>query len=251
LMKQNAALLEANLASGLTSANSTMKMDDKLKIFDSKFVKQTDPVRSLSKERDDMLSRMNAKTVDRHHYSPRMNSRESPSRTKSVSALKDWLSSLGFAQVIERINMDCDVIEEFRDGLILCKILEKLEMKEIPGIIVKPKTNASKLVNIRKCLQLLAKRPGVNPHYLNIEDRILNGEGQIIRDLLWNIREAYKFINKCLTKNNTSRGASIMNSNEKRGKRSDDVKVYMPEESYILNPEERKRMIVPAKYSKN
>ena len=65
---------------------------------------------------------------------------------------------------------------------------------------MKPKTNASKLVNIRKLLQILAKRPGVNPHFLNIEDCILNGEGHIIRELLWNIRDAYKFMNKCVPK---------------------------------------------------
>ena len=65
---------------------------------------------------------------------------------------------------------------------------------------MKPKTNASKLVNIRKFIHILAKRPGVNPHFLNIEDRILNGEGCIIRELLWNIRDAYKFMNKCINK---------------------------------------------------
>jgi hypothetical protein len=84
--------------------------------------------------------------------------------------------------------------------LILCKIVETLEIKEIPGIILKPRTNASKMVNIRKCLNTIAKRPNLNPHLLHIEDKILAGEGETIRKLLRNIKDAYKFMNKCIPK---------------------------------------------------
>ena len=84
--------------------------------------------------------------------------------------------------------------------VLLCKIIEALELKEIPGVILKPRTNASKIVNIRKCLNMLAKRPTTNPHFLHIEDRILAGDGDKIRKLLMNIREAYKFMNKCIQK---------------------------------------------------
>lgn len=73
-------------------------------------------------------------------------------------------------------------------------------MKEIPGVILKPKTNASKLVNIRKSLAVLAKQPGVNPHLLHIEDRIIAGHGETIRQLLLSIKTAYKFVNKCIMK---------------------------------------------------
>ena len=80
----------------------------------------------------------------------------------------------------------------------MCKIIEALELKAIPGLILKPKTNASKVVNIRKCLNALSKRPGVNPHYLHIEDKILAGDGDTIRKLLVSMREGYKFMNKCI-----------------------------------------------------
>lgn len=73
-------------------------------------------------------------------------------------------------------------------------------MKEIPGVIVKPRTNASRMVNIRKCLNVLSKRPGVNPHYLHCEDKILAGDGPTVRKLLSSIKEAYKFVNKCIAK---------------------------------------------------
>lgn len=76
---------------------------------------------------------------------------------------------------------------------ILCKILEKLEMQEIPGVIWIPRTNASKMVNIRKSLNVLYKRPGVNPHYLHCEDKILAGDGATIKRILSNIKDAYKF----------------------------------------------------------
>ena len=68
----------------------------------------------------------------------------------------------------------------------------------MPGLILKPRTNASKVVNIRKCLNALSKRPGVNPHLLHIEDKILAGDGETIRRLLVSIRDGYRFMNKCI-----------------------------------------------------
>lgn len=65
---------------------------------------------------------------------------------------------------------------------------------------MKPKTNASRLVNIKKALNTLAKQPGVNPHMLYIEDKILAGDGETIRQLLLNIKNAYRFISKCIMK---------------------------------------------------
>jgi hypothetical protein len=73
-------------------------------------------------------------------------------------------------------------------------------MKEIPGVILKPKTNASKLVNIRKSLAVMAKQPGVNPYLLHIEDKIIAGHGDTIRQLLFSIKSAYRFVNKCIMK---------------------------------------------------
>ncbi len=82
----------------------------------------------------------------------------------------------------------------------MCKIIEVLGLKEIPGIILKPRTNASKVVNIRKCLNTLSKRPNVNPHLLHIEDKILAGDGETIKRLLVSIREGYRFMNQCIKK---------------------------------------------------
>lgn len=84
--------------------------------------------------------------------------------------------------------------------MLLCKIIEALELRELPGVILKPRTNASKIVNIRKGLNVLSKRPATNPHFLHIEDKILAGDGETIRKLLANIRESYKFMNKCIQK---------------------------------------------------
>ena len=82
----------------------------------------------------------------------------------------------------------------------MSKILEKLEMKEIPGVIVRPRTKASQMVNVRKCMNVLSKRPGVNPHYLHSEDKILAGDGETIRRILFSIKDAYKFVNRCIAK---------------------------------------------------
>lgn len=73
-------------------------------------------------------------------------------------------------------------------------------MREIPGVIQKPRTNASRMVNIRKCMNVLTKRPGVNPHYLHCEDKIMAGDGLTIRKILSSIKDAYKFTNKVVSK---------------------------------------------------
>ena len=85
---------------------------------------------------------------------------------------------------------------DLNNRTILCKIVEKLEMKEIPGVIWKPRTNASGMVNVRKCFNILSKKPGVNPHNLYCEDKILAGDGLTIRKVLSNIKDAYKFAGK-------------------------------------------------------
>jgi len=73
-------------------------------------------------------------------------------------------------------------------------------MREIPGVILKPHTNASRMVNIRKCLNVLSKRPGVNPHSLHCEDKILAGDGDTIRRILTSIKDAYKFANRVINR---------------------------------------------------
>ena len=53
------------------------------------------------------------------------------------------------------INFRNPIIDEFRDGVLLCRIIECLERKKIPGINYKPHTKAACIVNIKKCLRIL------------------------------------------------------------------------------------------------
>jgi hypothetical protein len=256
LVKKNTEILEGN---GPASLHSTLKGEDRLKTMDQKFVKFSEPMRSrsppLTSKNEDYFNKGILKTYD-GSVSPKLEKQISADRTRgNISSLLDWLTTLGFAQIFQQISLDADVIEEFKDGIILCRIIERLEMKEILGLIVKPKTNASKLVNIRKALQVLAKRPGVNPHSLYIDDKILSGDGAAIRDLLFNVRDAYRFMNKCLSRSNmqnSSRGGSVMSSYDGRGKKNNEsMRLYNPPENYILSNEERHKIIAPPKYAHN
>lgn len=75
--------------------------------------------------------------------------------------------------------------------------MNKLEGREIPGIIAKPKTKGSKTVNIRKAFQALSKRPEVDARLLNREEDILEGKGPTIRALLRSMKRAYRSLAKC------------------------------------------------------
>jgi len=169
--------------------------------------------------------------------------------------LKEWIMSLGFGPQIVNVNLDANILEEFKDGILLCKIIEALELKAIPGLILKPKTNASKVVNIRKCLNALSKRPGVNPHYLHIEDKILAGDGDTIRKLLVSMREGYKFMNKCIQRTQSPSSSRYIEESMRgiRSERKTPEKwtLFRPQENYVLNPTERKAAIIPPKFSKN
>jgi len=83
----------------------------------------------------------------------------------------------------------------------------------------------------------------------------VSGEGSIIRDLLWNIRDAYRFMNRTFTKSpiNSSRGgSSMMGIPDNKGKKqNENLKVFMPQEKYVLNTEERQKILVHAKYAQN
>lgn len=62
-------------------------------------------------------------------------------------------------------NLDQTEIEEFKDGVLLCEIVSKLEMTPVENVTYKPKSQASALHNIRKALNILKKRKSI-PLYL-------------------------------------------------------------------------------------
>ena len=65
---------------------------------------------------------------------------------------------LGFDRFITTLDFNKKHLEELKNGVFLCKLIEKLEMKDIQGIISKPKNMASSLVNIRRVFEILKNK---------------------------------------------------------------------------------------------
>jgi len=65
---------------------------------------------------------------------------------------------LGFDRFITTLDFNKTHLEELKNGVFLCKLIEKLEMKDIQGIISNPKNMASSLVNIRRVFEILKNK---------------------------------------------------------------------------------------------
>ena len=65
---------------------------------------------------------------------------------------------LGFDRFITTLDFNKTHLEELKNGVFLCKLIEKLEMKDIQGIISKQKNMASSLVNIRRVFEILKNK---------------------------------------------------------------------------------------------
>lgn len=70
-------------------------------------------------------------------------------------------------------------------------LYELLEGKEIQGIMHPPKTNASRLVNIRKTLQAFSRNPLFDQKLLHHVDDILIGKNIVILKYLHSIKSCY------------------------------------------------------------
>ena len=106
------------------------------------------------------------------------------------SAEFDWLYNLGI--ILPAINFNGGEIEEFKSGVLLCQIVEKLERKSLSGVENKPKSNAVALHNIGKAMKVLKTKPTFPSGLLFIEEDIAKGRGETIRELLRSMNKIYK-----------------------------------------------------------
>ena len=114
--------------------------------------------------------------------------------------MRKWFRTIGFSSLAESLNFDQRIIEEFRDGILLCRIIEHLERREIKGMIRKPTSKAGCIVNIRKALDVLKQKSAMKLNYLYREEVVQKGARDTIIELLLNIRTAYKRELRYLTK---------------------------------------------------
>eukprot|EP00762_Andalucia_godoyi_P004950 ANDGO_01442.mRNA.1 hypothetical protein H310_10820 len=104
--------------------------------------------------------------------------------------LGKWLASIGIG-LSNPFVLEGAVVPEFRNGLILCKLVGYLEHEPLQGLTENPKSNAACLHNIRKALEVLRSRKNMPLDYLWSEAEVLQGRGDVICGLLEQVRRAY------------------------------------------------------------
>lgn len=82
----------------------------------------------------------------------------------------------------------------FSDGVLLVRLVERLERVDLVAVTTQPKTSAQKRQNIRRALQCLADRQKRVPlRALAIEEEVAEGEGSALWTLLLLLRKVYPF----------------------------------------------------------
>jgi len=104
--------------------------------------------------------------------------------------LIDWIKKLGVKIKVPLCSSE-SICDQFRDGVLLVRVLEKLERKAIRGICEHPKSSAHSLHNIHKVLDILKLKKTIPINYLYSETEIFKGNKSIILGLLTSIKLSY------------------------------------------------------------
>lgn len=104
----------------------------------------------------------------------------------------------------KNVDFDSNQLNKFKDGyfclfgwiitkirIVLSKIVEKLEKKRVPGIILKPSTQRECMHNIQKCMEMLTKSKKIGTRCEGLEEQVALGNSGAIKELLQIIKEAY------------------------------------------------------------
>lgn len=102
----------------------------------------------------------------------------------------DWVFSLGLS--INSLDLMAEEIEEFSSGVLLCQIIDKLERKEVTGFQIKPKGNAGFLFNVGKALKVLKEKPNFPSSLMFVDEDVVKGKGEAIRELLRAVFKIYR-----------------------------------------------------------
>lgn len=109
------------------------------------------------------------------------------SRTQeSGEWLEGWLDLVGVQYPVPFS------IKDLRNGVVLCKTLEKLTGARVPGCTEYPKTTAAALNNVRKALEMLRKRPNFPKELMFVEEEVVRGSESTIIALYAAIRASYR-----------------------------------------------------------
>lgn len=76
--------------------------------------------------------------------------------------------------------------------MILCRLIEKLENREILGVNYKPKSAAACKANIKRVLEVLRTKKDMNLKYLYEEDTLYECFSENVAEFLMQIKHAYR-----------------------------------------------------------
>lgn len=121
-----------------------------------------------------------------------------------------WLKKLD-VKLPPKLNLTADTLPELSDGVLLCRILSVLEMKDISGVrACKIKTPQARR-NIKLAFEVLTRKPNLSSKALYREEEIWKGDGKTIRFVLGEIYRIYRnTISTLIRFNRKYRGSSFI-----------------------------------------
>ena len=102
---------------------------------------------------------------------------------------RQWMDSIG---VVIPSHLHFNDPETFRNGVILCQILESLRNERIKGFVSRPKTTAAALNNVKKCLEVMRTVASFPGKLLFVEEEVVRGNLEVIHRLLKEIYRCFQ-----------------------------------------------------------
>jgi uncharacterized protein YkuJ len=167
------------------------------------------PMRSKSISKNFAGTR-NGSPLSLHSYSTIRNSLDpgletiSPKqkRNKTENLLEfRWLKHINVS-LPKNLDLSSDKISEFRNGELLCRIVELLDGKDLKGVQKAKKETAAAAKNVAIAFDALRSKPSFSNQLCYCEAQVLAGNGDCIRLVLKEIHRVYKNSIITLTKFN-------------------------------------------------
>jgi len=106
--------------------------------------------------------------------------------------LKQWLVALNIPGLPSDSNFQFSELPRLNDGLILVKILEKLEKKKLNNITLNPTNKRDCIVNIKMCLRNLIHDSKKIRHFdSKFEENLIKGDINAFKELFVTLMEIY------------------------------------------------------------
>jgi hypothetical protein len=121
----------------------------------------------------------------------------------------DWIEKIG-VKIPKDLDLTQEKISRFKNGEVLCEILEKLESKKFPGVSKNLKTSAAAAKNVSVAFEVLKKKSAFGIGNCFIESKVLEGDGEHIRKLLKEIHRLYQNTIFALMKFNKTFNGSVI-----------------------------------------